>query len=235
VFESPQGHLISNDMTDPTAPSSAGPSREETIIEWFQRNGRTVAISAAVVAVAAGFYWYHNRSIELKNQAAERALNTAMQSVSAGNQALAQSDLKKVAENYGDTQSGIEAGQLLAQIDFNAGRLDSGLAVLQRLTTASGAGLDLASIYSLIGDGQMQSHQAGAAAAAFQKAAGAARSDADKAFQQSKAARAYLMAGDTATARTLWQSLKDNPKAQGVAAEARVRLGEIEAKPATKS
>ena len=222
-------------MTDPNAAANAGPSREETIIEWFQRNGRTVAIAAGVLAIAAGAYWYYNRSIELKNQAAERALNTALQSVSAGNQALAQSDLKKVAADYGDTQSGIEAGQLLAQIDFNAGRVDSGLAVLQKLTTASGAGLDMASIYSLIGDGQMQAHKASAAAAAYQKAADAARSDANKAFQQSKAARAFLAAGDTASARSLWQALADNPKAQGVAAEARVRLGEIEATPATKS
>ncbi len=221
-------------MTDPTSASSAGPSREETIIEWFQRNGRTVGIAAIVVAVAAGAYWYYNRSIELKNQAAERALNTALQSVSAGNQALAENDLNKVAENYGDTQSGIEAGLLLAQIDFNSGKMDSGLEVLRKLTTASAASLDMASIYSLMGDGEMQANKAAAAAASYQKAAQAARSDANKAFQQSKAARAFLVAADTASAKTLWQSLVDNPKAQGVAAEARVRLGEIEAKPASK-
>ncbi len=221
-------------MTDPTSASAARPSREETIIEWFQRNGRKVAIAAVVLAVAAGAYWYYNRSIELKNQAAERALNTALQSVSAGNQALAESDLNKVADNYGDTQSGIEAGLLLAQIDFNAGKFDAGLAVLQKLSTASAASLDMASIYSLMGDGQMQSGKAPVAAASYQKAAEAARSDANKAFQQSKAARAFLTAGDTAQARTLWQSLVDNPKAQGVAAEARVRLGEIDAQPASK-
>ncbi len=221
-------------MTDPTSASAAGPSREETIIEWFQRNGRAVAIVAVVAAVGAGAYWYYTRSIQLKNQAAERALNTALQSVSAGNQALAENDLHKVADNYGDTQSGIEAGLLLAQIEFNAGKLDSGLVVLQKLTKASAAGMDMASIYSLMGDGQMQADKAAAAAASYQKAADAARSDANKAFQQSKAARAFLAAGDTTSARTIWQSLVQDPKDQGVAAEARVRLGEIEAKPATK-
>ena len=222
-------------MTEPTSSSAAGSSREETIVEWFQRNGRTVGIAAVVVAIAAGAYWYYNRSIELKNQAAERALNTALQSVSAGNRALAQSDLNRVAETYGDTQSGIEAGLLLAQIDFNAGKVDSGLAVLQKLTKASAASLDMASIYSLIGDGEMQANKPAAAAASYQKAAAAAKSDANRAYQQSKAARAFLSAGDTTSAKTLWQSLADSPKDPGVAAEARVRLGEIEAKPATKS
>jgi predicted negative regulator of RcsB-dependent stress response len=222
-------------MSDPNTQPAARPSREETVAEWLQSHSRVLIVTAVVLALGAGGYWYYNRAIELKDQAAERALNTAMQSVSAGNRALAESDLQKVAEDYGDTQSGIEAGQLLAQIDYDGGKVDSGVAVLQRLTTASAAKLDLASIYSLIGDGQMQANKAAAAAAAYQKAAAAAPSDEDRAFQQSKAARAFLAAGDTARARALWQGLANNPKDQGVAAEAKVRLGEIDAKPATKS
>ena len=113
-------------MTDPTSGTNANQAREESIIEWFQRHGRTIAIAAVVLAVGAGAYWYYNRSVQLKNQAAERALNTALQSVQAGNQALAESDLQKVANQYGSTQSGIEAGLLLAQIDYNANKVDAG-------------------------------------------------------------------------------------------------------------
>ncbi|HEU4989761.1 MAG TPA: tetratricopeptide repeat protein [Gemmatimonadaceae bacterium] len=219
-------------MTAPNSTSSTGPSREETILEWFQRNGRTITISAVVLVVAAGAYWYYNRSVELKNQAAERALNTALQSVTAGNQALAVSDLRKVADQYNDTQSGIEAGLLVAQLDYNAGKVDSGLVVLKKLLESKAANMDATSIYSLLGDGQMQAGKAADAAASYQKAAGVANSDDEKAYQQSKAARAFLTAGDTASAAKLWQSLANDPKAQGVSAEARVRLGEIEAKPA---
>lgn len=219
-------------MTAPNSASTSRPSREESIVEWFQRNGRTITVSAVVVVVAAGAYWYYNRSIELKNQAAERALNTALQSVTAGNQALAVSDLQKVADQYGDTQSGVEAGLLLAQLDYNAGKVDAGLAALKKLQGSKAANMDATSIYSLQGDGQMQAGKAADAAASYQKAAEVATSDDEKAYQQSKAARAFLTAGDTASAAKLWQSLVDNPKAQGVSAEARVRLGELEAKPA---
>ncbi len=205
------------------------------MVEWVQRNMTALLVVLVVIALGAGAYWYYARSIELKNAAAERALNTAMQSVSAGNQALAQSDLQKVADQFGDTQSGIEAGLLLAQLNFNAGKNDAGIAVLQKLLTEKGASLDEASINSLIGDGQLQANRAAAAAAAYQKAADAAKSDANRAYQLSKAARAYLVAKDTATAKAIWQKLATDPKDVGLAAEARVRLGEIEAKAASKS
>ena len=221
-------------MTDPVSETPLGSSREETVIEWLQRNSTALIVTVAVVLVGTGVYWYHNRSVELKDQAAERALNTALQSVSAGNQALAQSDLQKVADQYGDTQSGIEAGMLLAQMDYNAGKFDDGIGVLQKLLNSSAADMDAASLNGLIGDGQMQAKRPPAAAAAYQKAADAAPSDADKAFQLSKAARAYLAAGDSAHAKGIWQTLSKDEKNQGVAAEAKVRLGELEATPATK-
>lgn len=217
-----------------TAPVSSKRSAEEAIIEWFQGNVITVAIGLVVVLIAFGGYWFYNRSVELKNQNAEVALTTALRSVSAGNTALAQSDLQKAVDQYGDTQPGIEAGLLLAEMDFNGGKFDDGVGVLQKLLGSSASSLDAATIYSLMGDGQLQANHAPAAAKSYVSAADAAKSDADRAYQQSKAARAYLVAGDTANARQLWQKLADDPKAQGVASEARVRLGELEAKPASK-
>ena len=219
-------------MSEPVAPISRGPSAEETVIEWLQRNARTLTIAVVVIAVAGGGYWFYARSVQLKNESAARALNTALQSIQAGNQALAASDLQKVVDRYGDTQSGIEAGLLLAQMDFNNGKVSDGVTLLNGLTLQSSAKLDMASIYSLMGDGQMQGNKAADAAKSYQKAADASGSDADKAYQLSKAARAQLASGDTASAAAIWQKLANDPKAQGVAAEAKVRLGEIEAKPA---
>ena len=221
-------------MSEPSAAISRGPSREETIIEWFQRHGRRLTITAVVLAVGAGAYWFYARSVDIKNENAERALNTALQSVQAGNKALAASDLQKVVDRFGDTQSGIEAGLLLAQLDFNDAKVPEGLKLLDRLAATDAAKMELASIYSLMGDGQMQATKPADAAKSYQKAADAARSDADKAFQQSKAARALLAAGDTASATAIWQKLADDAKDQGVSAEAKVRLGEVEAKPASK-
>ena len=218
-----------------TAPSAGHKlSAEEATIEWFRRHGRVVSIAIVVLAAGAGGYWFYKRSVDIKNQNAERALNTALQSIQAGNKALATSDLQKVVDRYADTQSGIEAGLLLAQLDFNDKKVDEGVKLLNGLTGSSAAKLQLASVYSLMGDGQMQGDKFADAAKSYQMAAQASQSDLDKSFQLSKQARAAFMAGDTATAVAIWQKLADDPKAQAVAAEARVRLGEVQAKPATK-
>ncbi len=218
-----------------TAPSAGHqPSIEETLIEWFQRNGRVVAVAIAVIAVGAGAYWYYGRSVDIKNQNAGQALNTALQSIQAGNKALATSDLQKVVTRYGDTPSGIEAGLLMAQLDFNDQKVQDGVKLLEGLTSSGAAKLQLASIYSLMGDGQMQGGQFAAAAKSYQQAVDASQTDLDKAYQLSKQARALSLAGDTAQAVAIWKKLADDPKTQGVGAEARVRLGEAEAKVATK-
>jgi predicted negative regulator of RcsB-dependent stress response len=218
-----------------TAPSAGHkPSTEEAIIEWFQGHVRALTIAVVVLAIGAGAYWFYNRSVDIKNQNAERALNTALQSIQAGNKALATSDLQKVVDRYSDTQSGIEAGLLLAQLDFNDKKVPEGVKLLDGLTSSGAAKLQLASIYSLMGDGQMQGAKFADAAKSYGQAVEASQSDLDKSFEMSKQARALALAGDTASATAIWQKLANDPKAQGVAAEARVRLGELEAKPATK-
>ena len=221
-------------MTEPVVETPVRTNREESVIEWLQRNARLLTISAVVVAVGGAGYWFYARSVQIRDQNAERALNTALQSVGAGNAALAVSDLNKVVDRYSNTQSGIEAGMLLAQMNYNAGKVQAGIAVLQKLLPSSAASMDMPDIYGLIGDGQMQSNKPADAAQSYQKAADAAKADDYKAYQLSKAARAFLAAHDTATATKIWEKLADDPKAQGVAAEARVRLGEVLAKPASK-
>ncbi|MDE3052443.1 MAG: tetratricopeptide repeat protein [Gemmatimonadota bacterium] len=219
-----------------TAPSAGHkPSAEEAVLEWFQRNARSVAVAVVVIAAGAGAYWFYNRSVDIKNQNAEQALNTALQSVQSGNKALATSDLQKVVTRYGDTQSGIEAGLLMAQLDFNDQKVPEGVTLLEGLTRSGAAKLQLASIYSLMGDGQMQGGQFAAAAKSYQQAVDASGSDLDKSYQLSKQARALALSGNTAAAVVIWKKLASDPKAQGIGAEARVRLGEAEAKAATKS
>jgi hypothetical protein len=73
------------------------------------------------------------------------------------------------------------------------------------------------------------------AAKAYERASQAAEFDAERAYYRAKAARTYASAGNTAEARRLWTDLSKDEKAQSVAAEARVRLAELEAKRAGKS
>jgi predicted negative regulator of RcsB-dependent stress response len=194
-----------------------------------------MAYVAGVVAAAVLGYWFYTRSVEIKHQNAERALNTALQSVQAGNAALAQSDLQKVVDRYSDTEAGIEAGMVLAQMKFDGGNVKDGVALLDKLAGSRAAGPSRTAIYSLIGDGQLQAAHAADAAKAYERAADATPFDHEKAWQLGKAARALTIAGDVPGARKIWEQLATDPKATGLSSEAKVRLGELEAKPAGKS
>lgn len=222
-------------MTHPVADSAVAPGREESIIEWFQRNARLLGMAAGAAAVLVAGYWFYTRSQEIKRDNADRALNTALQSVSAGNAALAQSDLQKVIDRYSDTQPGIEAAMVLAEMQFEAGNVKEGVTILEKVAGSRAASPSLAAIYSLIGDGQLQGGKAADAAKAYQKAADATTFGHEKAWQLAKVARALTVAGDNAGAAKIWTQLANDPKAQGLANEAKVRLGELQARPAGKS
>ena len=56
----------------------------------------------------------------------------------------------------------------------------------------------------------------------------------ERANQRARAARAYTTAGDTAKSRTIWAELASSSKNPSVAAEAKVRLGELSAKAGKK-
>ena len=220
-------------MTTPQTDSfeSAAADRAQTFIDWTKLKRGPLVIGAVVVVVALVGFWFFNRLQQTKAAAAERALLQAKQSMSAGNLQLAQSDLQKVYAQYGSTAAGVEAGVLLAQIDYDQGKFQEGIT---RLDKIGSNGENAATILSLKGDGFAQMGKAADAAKAYQDAANATSYENEKAFHQSKAARAFQAAGDTAKARELWTSILNDPKAQTVAAEARVRLGELVAKPAGK-
>lgn len=200
------------------------------LMDWFQVNSRIVGGAAAVVAVVAAGYWFYLRSQQIKTVNAERSLMQAEQSLQSGNLALATSDLQRVVTRYKGTGAGTEAAMLLAQADFNAGKYQDGLKILQEVVGKAGG--SEAAVQSLIGDGYSQLNKPADAARAYERAAQGAQFDTERAYYRAKAARSYSSAGNTAEAKKLWSALSTDEKAQSVAAEARVRLAELNAKPA---
>src|SRR6185369_17968328 len=97
-------------------------------------NSRLVTIAAVIVAAAAFGFWFYNRSAVLKAENADRKLLAAKQSLGSGNLPLAQSDLKKVADQYAGTGAGAEAGMLLAQLKLDAGDNQGAVTVLTDLS-----------------------------------------------------------------------------------------------------
>jgi len=65
-------------------------------------------------------------------------------------------------------------------------------------------------------------------------AAKATSFETERAFQLAKAARAYEAGGNATKAKEIWTSLMNDPKGQTMSAEARVRLGELNAAPAKR-
>jgi predicted negative regulator of RcsB-dependent stress response len=202
-------------------------------MEWFQVNSKLLSGVAAVIAVAALGYWFYVKNQQIKTVNAERSLMQAEQSLQSGNVALATSDLQRVVSRYKGTGAGTEAAMLLAQADYNAGKYQDGIKVLQDVSGKAGG--SEASLQSLMGDGYSQLNKPTDAAKAYERAAGAAQFDTEKAYYRAKAARSYASAGNTADARRLWSQLATDEKSQAVAAEARVRLAELDAKRAGKS
>jgi predicted negative regulator of RcsB-dependent stress response len=219
-------------MTSPNTSKLSAEDRAQTFIDWTRLNSKALVIGFLIVLVAAAGFWFNQQQQRLRANAAERALLTAKQSMAAGNLQLAQSDLQKVFSKYGKTPAGIEAAMLLSQIDYDQGKFQDGITRLQKIAGSSAAGTNQSAILSLMGDGYSQMGKGAEAAKAYERAAEATSFENERSFQLAKAARAYQTAGDTAKAHAAWTALLNDPKAEAVAAEARVRIGELTARPA---
>ena len=206
-----------------------------SFFDWIQANTRALTIGAILVVAGGAGYWFYTRSVEIKRLNAERGLNQAKQSMAAGNAALAATDLQRVATRYKGTPAGAQAAMLLAQHNFDQDKFDEGLKVLQPYQAATAAGRNLASIWSLTGDGLLSQAKVDEAVAAFRKAADATTYPGEKAVYLSKAARSLQMAGKNAEAKELWERLKKDPEASLVHSEADIRLGELTSQTAGKS
>jgi predicted negative regulator of RcsB-dependent stress response len=217
-----------------TQPEATAADRAQTFIDWTKINARALSVGAAIIVVAAAGYWFYGRSKQIQSANAEKALLQAKQSMSAGNLALAQSDLQKVFSRWESTPAGVEAAMLLAQIDFDGGKYQDGLNKLKKVEGSGAASASQSTIESLEGDGYAQMGKLADAAKAYQRAADDTPYDIEKAFQRAKAARAFQAAGDVAGAKAIWTLLATDPKSQTMAAEARIRLGELEAQSAKR-
>jgi predicted negative regulator of RcsB-dependent stress response len=206
----------------------------QDIMQWLTANSRWLTIASVVVVVAAASFWIYTQSQRTKEVNASKALLLAQQSMNAGNPGLAKSDLEKMTSRYLGTAAGSEAAMLLAQLNYDQAKFQEGVAVLERAAKAAPQPIE-AEIRGLMGDGYLSMRNPVAAAKEYEHAADLTDHEMDRASQRARAARAYTVAADTAKARQLWESLSQNTKNLSVAAEARVRLGELSAKPATKS
>ncbi len=206
----------------------------QDLVDRARNNSTLWMVATGVIVAAVLIYLFVGRLRLITNNNAERALNSAKQSLNSGNLPLAQSDLEKVYSRYGSTPAGVEAALLLAGLDYDAGKVQDGINLLDKASGSGAASNVQSTILSLEGDGYAQMKKLGDAAKKYEAAAAATSFETEKAALRAKAARAYQQAGDTATAHKLWGALATDPTAITVSAEARVRLGELTAQTAKR-
>jgi predicted negative regulator of RcsB-dependent stress response len=217
-------------MTTPNIPARQRQgAHEETMTEWFMLHQREVGWAVVALAIIVGGFWYYERSQAIKAQRAEAAYFQARQSAATGNLPLAVSDLKKVVSRYEGTSAGTQAAITLAQTLYDQKKFKEGLEVL-RAAEAKAPSDFRPSIHILEAAGREELKDLVGAAEQYNMAAQVTRFPADKAEYQSAAARDYMAAGKTEEARAIWAALVKDETGPG-AAEARVRLGELEARP----
>ena len=199
----------------------------DSIMEWARANSNKLSIGGIVLVAVAAVAFLWRASADKKEVRASQALASAQAVVQSGNAALAQSDLQALLRRYGGTSAAIQARLLLAQVHFGQGKVDDGLNALNEIKSP---GLYAASVHAMRAAGLEQSGKPAEAAAEFEKASDAATTPVGKAAYRSDAARAYLAAGNRDAAKRIWESIA-NDDANPLAGEARVRIGELTAKP----
>jgi tetratricopeptide (TPR) repeat protein len=217
-------------MTSPIVPARhRSGSSEDSATDWMLVHKRELTWALVALALIVAGFWFYERSQTIKSQRAESAYFQARQSAAAGNLPLAVSDLRKVVARYEGTRGGTQAAQSLAQTLYDQKKYKEGIDVLKKVEAKAPDDFR-PSIHLLEAAGYEELKDFVAAAEQYKLAALATEFPVDKAKYQAAAARDYMAAGKPDQARTIWMELaKDESSPE--AAEARVRLGELTAKP----
>jgi predicted negative regulator of RcsB-dependent stress response len=202
--------------------------RVDTLVEWLELHSRQLMFGSIGLLVIAGGFWFYRHSNQLQAESASVALSEAESAIGSGNLPLAQSSLEKLVQRYGNTPSGTQARVLLAQVHYDKGEYQQGMKDLDPVTTDKDA-YTAATALNLQAAGLEQSGKLPEAAALYQKAASRAPYKSDHDVYMASAARVLTTAGKADEAKKIWAALASDDQSPA-AAEARVRLGELEAK-----
>ncbi len=214
-------------MTAPTTGGSAPAAARLDWQDWTRTHVRRVGYGAAAVVIVAGAVLAYVASERNKERFAAQALSQAWGTVEAGNMALAANDLTRLVERFGGTRAADEAVILLGEIRLLTGETDAAVRGLQQFLGDRHPPFFMASAYALLGGGLENQAKFKDAAAAYRSAATAADLGFLKAQYLIDAGRAFVLAGDSASAKSALGEVlaKYNDLSQG--AEARVRMGEL--------
>jgi predicted negative regulator of RcsB-dependent stress response len=219
-------------MSKPAPATPPQLDRSDAFFLWIQTHMRKIAV-AGIVIVALGLgAWLWRQSRVARERNASIDLLAAAQTIQSGNLALAQADLEKLVARYEGTNAATQASLELATIYYQQGQYDKGIAMLEQLRGSSGDAQVKALAENGIGAGHEGAGRFADAAQHYQRAAELTRLADERDQYLANAGRAYMSAGNKSEAVSIWRRLIETEGSQ--AAEARVRLGELIAAPASR-
>lgn len=218
--------IFRNSMTKKARPDVE--ERVDSLVSWLEFHSRQLMYGSFGLLLIAGGFWYYRQTTERQASSALSALTDAQSALEAGNLPLAQSDLENLIKRYGDTDAATQGHVLLAQVHLTKGEFQQAISELTPATASKDA-YTAAAAMNLTGGALEQSGKRADAAAMYRKAAAKAPFKIDQDVYMANAARVLTADGKVDEARKIWSTLA-NDDGSAAQAEARVRLGELEAK-----
>ncbi len=221
--------MASPTTTRSTASESSFEDATESFLDWFRLHSTKVVSGMAVVVVATAGYMAYRAYSAGQETRAERAFFDAQAPLANRDLAAAETQLRQVGTRYDGTAGGAQAQLALAQLLFDQGKYQEGLDVLKNADDAPSSLKPAVRVMRAAGEEGLG--RPAEAAKLYEQAAADEEIEARKAELQANAARAYQQAGQADAARKIWTELGQK-EGSPLADEARVRLGELDAKPA---
>ena len=209
-----------------TPPGPQRPSFSERFVEWIRAHRQLASWVGAILVVGAGLFVWTISTKRRTEEIASRDLQGARFAFENQNLPLAASELAKVVENYSGTNSAAEARILLANVRLLEKQPQQAVTVLKDFAPGAPEAYR-AQAYGLLGAAYEDMGQPRQAGEAYENGSAAARLDFLKAQMLSDAGRAFTSAADTTRAVADYRRIVKEFANEGMAAEAKVRLGEL--------
>lgn len=225
------GTGTSGKVTNPNAPAAtpAGAQRppvSERLLDWFRAHRQITSWLGAIVIVGAGLFVWTLSTKRRTEEIASRDLQGARFAFENQNYPLAASELAKVIANYSGTNAAAEARILLANSRLLEKQPQQAVTVLKDFAPGAPQAYR-AQAYGLLGAAYENMGKPRDAGEAYENGSAAARLDFLKAQMLSDAGRAWTIAGDTTKAVAAYRRIVNEFGKEGIAGEAKVRLGEL--------
>ena len=212
-----------------TSPAPAGTQRpplSERVFDWFRAHKQITSWLGAILIVGAGLFVWTLSTKRWTEEIASRDLQGARFAFENQNYPLAASELAKVIANYSGTNAAAEARILLANSRLLEKQPQQAVTVLKDFAPGAPQAYR-AQAYGLLGAAYENMGKPRDAGEAYENASAAARLDFLKAQMLSDAGRAWTIAGDTTKAVAAYRRIVKEFGKEGIAGEAKVRLGEL--------